>query len=382
MPFCWSLGTILGPMIAGLTAKSPLCPSLPYLVPNLICGGLLFITIIVGYFFLEETLQRDTSQATSIEEHGAFAAAVASETPLMNNSGSMEGADIRGESYGTFNRVDIHRDADWKVNSDGSSRPSSIRSQPLEKIFSRKVVLCVVALGIFCYHSMVFDSLLPIFFEDDRVTDQSFAVLAAEAHSSAGAAFRGGLGFTVKQVGVIMAFNGIIALFVQGVVFPLVAEWLGVWRLFQLVTLLHPTCYFLMPYLVALSPAALYPGIYAMLTLRNFFSILAYPLLLILLKEVCDPKSLGKVNGLGASVGAVARCIAPPLSGVLYGVGQDAGFTGVAWFAGGLVAISGAIELFWMSREKNGSATVRAPCAAPPIEFEGKEVVHILVNDV
>ena len=402
MPFCWSLGTILGPMVAGLTANSPLFPTLPYLLPNLICGALLVVSIIVGYFFLEETLKPtdptassvsstggDAIQSDAVQPHGAFAAALASETPLMNNSGTTEGADLRAESYGTFNRVDIHRDQDWIVNSDGSSRPPSVHNQSLEKIFTRQVLMCVAALGLFCYHSMVFDSLLPIFLQDDRVaadrtsTYSSFIVTAADGSSTA--ALRGGLGLTIKQVGLIMSVNGVIALFVQGAVFPLVAEWLGVWRLFQLVTLLHPVVYFLVPYLALLPQARLFGGIYAVLTLRNFFAILAYPLLLILLKEACDPKNLGKINGLGASVGAVARCVAPPLSGVLYGIGADVGFTGLAWFAGGLVAAVGAVQLFWIQREKKTSATVRMPCAVPlrhNMKEEGKEVVHILVTDV
>ena len=370
-------------MVAGLTANSPLFPSLPYLLPNLICATLLLISIVVGYFLLEETLQNH--QDEPITEHNPIASAVAHETPLMNNTGVTEGADIRGESYGTFNRVDIQREENWNVNSDGSVRPPSVRSETLERVFSRKVILCTTALGLFCYHSMVFDSLLPIFLQDDRVAppvSSSFAASSTEAYSIA-SSLGGGLGLSIKQVGVIMSFNGVIALFVQGVIFPLVADWLGVWRLFQLVTLLHPMVYFLVPYLALLPSGNLFPGLYGVLALRNFFAILAYPLILILLKEACNPKNLGKVNGLGASVGAVARCIAPPLSGILYGVGADIGFAGLAWFAGGLVAAAGAAELFWMSKSKNRNSTVRVPCAGPPAAGRtSKEVVHIMVSDV
>ena len=383
MPFCWSLGTILGPMIAGLTANSPLFPTLPYLLPNLICATLLLISVVVGYFLLEETLIRHEDEP--ITEHNPIASAVAHETPLLNNTGVTEGADIRGESYGTFNRVDIQVEENWNVNSDGSARPPSIRSQTSERVFSRKVILCTTALGLFCYHSMVFDSLLPIYLQDDRVADPISDILATSSTdgSAFAASLRGGLGLTIKHVGVIMSVNGVIALFVQGAIFPVFAEWLGVWRLFQLVTLLHPVVYFLVPYLALLPEGSVYPGIYGVLVLRNFFAILAYPLILILLKEACDPKYLGRINGLGASVGAVARCIAPPLSGILYGVGKDIGFSGLAWFAGGVVAAAGAAELFWMSKSKNRNSTVRVPCAGPPAAGrKSKEIVHIVVTDV
>ena len=390
MPFCWSLGTILGPMVAGLTANSSLAPNLPYLVPNLICCGFLAVSIFIGYFFLEETLQPHVPDPAHPEQtpHTVIESALASETPLMNNTGGMEGADLRSESYGTFNRVDIRRDEDWKVNSDGSARPPSAHSQThSEKVFSRQVVMCVVALAIFCYHAMVFDSLLPIYLQDDRAGDPSASSISIAATASGETALGGGLGLSLKQVGLIMSVNGVIALFMQGAVFPLVAEWLGVWRLFQVVTLLHPVVYFLVPYLAILprAGASLYIGLYGLLALRNFFAILAYPLLLILIKEACDPRRLGRVNGLGASAGAVARCVAPPLSGVLYGLGADVGFAGLAWYAGGAVAIVGAIELFWIQRETKARATVRVPCAGPPRKnsvMVNKEVVHIVVSDV
>ena len=55
------------------------------------------------------------------------------------------------------------------------------------------------------------------------------------------------------------------------------------------------------------SESYLYPAIYFCLTIRNLFSILVYPLLLILIKEATpSPTVLGKVNGLAASAAAVA----------------------------------------------------------------------------
>ena len=385
MPFVWSIGTIIGPAIGGTLAKpaesmpsvfSPdgIFAAFPYLLPNLICAALLLISILAGYFLLVETHPDMQPWSTPDElEH------TDAETPLMMTSGGManDGADLRGESYGTFNNIEIDEEKQWTVNADGSSRPPSVSSKDESKVFTRKVVMIVIALGIFTYHSMTYDHLLPIFLQDERNGDIS--TLASSVLN-----IPGGIGLSTQSVGIIMSINGLIALFIQAVVFPLFASWLGLWKLFVMVTLLHPLEYFVVPFLAVLPEDSLYPGIWACLTLRNFTSILAYPVLLILLKEASPkPSVLGKINGLAASAGAACRTIAPPVSGYLYGVGAHIGFTGLAWWGSALVAVVGVVQMFWIDRTKNKTATVTSsvtPCLAPIADR--RNVVHIMVEDV
>lgn len=93
------------------------------------------------------------------------------ETPLMLTASAIAdaGVDLRADTYGTFNTVDIDEDQQWLVNADGSPRPPSISSQAEATVFTRRVVMLVVALGIFSYHSMTYDHLLPIFLQDKRI---------------------------------------------------------------------------------------------------------------------------------------------------------------------------------------------------------------------
>ncbi len=388
MPFVWSIGTIIGPAIGGTLAKpaesmpsifSPngIFATFPFLLPNLVCATLLLISILAGYFLLVETHPNIQPWSTPDELEITVA-----ETPLVMTSGAManDGVDLRAESYGTFNNVDIEEEKQWTVNADGTSRPLSISSGTNSKVFTKKVVMIVIALGIFTYHSMTYDHLLPIFLQDERSGDIS--TLAASALD-----IPGGLGMSTQAVGIIMCVNGLIALFIQAVIFPLFATWLGLWKVFVMVTLLHPIEYFVVPFLALLPENSIYPGVWACLTLRNFTSILAYPVLLILLKEASPNSSvLGKINGLAASAGAACRTIAPPVAGYLYGVGVHMGFTGLAWWASGLVGIVGVIQMFWIDRSKNKKATVTssvAPCLAPlPSGLRRREVVHIMIADV
>ena len=367
MPFVWSIGSICGPAISGLTADSYLFPSLPYLLPNLICSGILLFGIVVAYFCLEETLPGKDSDAF-LDKHSDQPSATSTLTAASRGNNNLD-ANIRSGSYGTFNYVQVNQGQNWNVNSDGSFQEPSMYEG--SGVFSKRIIMLIAGLALYLYHTMAYDHLLPIFLQDDKFPSTT----AQEINTS------GGLGLTTQQVGMIMSGNGIIALFMQGIIFPLMTDYAGVWRTFQFITILHPLVYFFVPYVALLPEKYIFPGIYTCLLIRNFFLIPAYPLFLILIKEAGNTKCLGKINGLAASVGAVARCISPPVAGILYSQGTRLGFTGLAWWGTGAVAIIGSIQLFWIERQKNASSTVSLPCVRPS-ENDQKDMVHILVSEI
>ncbi|KAI1377785.1 MFS general substrate transporter [Hypoxylon crocopeplum] len=355
MPFVWSIGTIIGPAIGGMLAdphnswpntfpRGTLFADFPYLLPNLCCAGLLLISICLGYFLLEET-HPDMVPRVMLPDDTY----VSDETPLMETSDAIKqpAVDLRSETYGTFrsrNSVELNRE--------------TVCSKEPEKkegfnIFTKRIMALVVALSIFTYHSMTYDHLLPIFFEDDKVPidyapEEGFFSRFNPLYSP------GGLGLSMQSVGFVMAINGVIALFVQVFVFPFAAERIGVFRLFIAATVLHPLAYVIVPTLVHLPDSLLYAGIYFCLTIRNIMSIILYPLLLILIKEATPSSSvLGKVNGLAASAGAACRMVAPPVAGYLYSIGSQIDCTGLAWYGSAFVAVIGALQCFSVKRDRN-----------------------------
>lgn len=351
VPFVWSIGTIIGPAIGGTFAdpneafpdlfpEGSLFARFPYLLPNLLCALLLLISILLGYFLLDET--HPDMQPRNMLPDDTF---VSEETPLMETSDAMKrpAVDLRDENYGTIkSRARVC--ADVAGTKDGAAK------RPSCSIMCKRIMAVVLALSIFSYHSMTYDHLLPIFFEDDRVQ------MPAEPHGTSALHLMyspGGLGLSLRSVGMIMAVNGAIALFMQAVVFPLMADRIGVRRLFLWVTMLHPVAYVLVPWLLYVPESLVYPAIYACLAVRNFFSILVYPLLLILIKEATPSASvLGRVNGLAASAGATCRMIAPPVAGYLYAVGKRRDCTALAWYGSALVAMVGAVQCLSVKRDK------------------------------
>ncbi|KAE8334852.1 hypothetical protein BDV24DRAFT_18122 [Aspergillus arachidicola] len=382
MPFVWSIGTIIGPAIGGLLAKpAEGFPSLfyreglfgrfPYLLPNLVCSVLLLLSIIFSWLFLQET-HPDMQPCNATENLDSRSA----ERPLLATAGATAnaGADLRAESYGTFNQVHLYDDEDWLVRADGS-RPEKIPQR--QTIFTKRVMMLIVALAIFTYHSMTYDHLLPIFLQDKTLRN-------APTVGNSILKFPGGVGLSTRTVGLIMSTDGIIALFIQSVIFPALAHYLGVWRLFMIVTILHPVAYFIVPFLIFLPRSLLFLGIYGCLVVRNILAIIDYPVLLILIKQASPSDSvLGKINGLAASAGAASRTIAPPIAGYLYSTGAELDCTALAWWGSTLVAIVGAVQLRFMERKKHSSATIQpaAPCHYLPNEAHPRrDAVHIIVT--
>lgn len=406
-PFVWTLGGIIGSAMGGFLAqpavfypsvfaKDGLFGKYPYLLPNLVAAIGIVLAIIQGVFFLKETLVREEepdqnggiTYGDNVNERSRLLPAQEPHQVPGRVRGSMAGS-MRGprgsivsltrDRLGSMSvagsirhirkrasfleegmpapfdqRFDIRRSSFGTMHSIRVTPHSVLPTRGLppkpRNTFNKTVVMMIIAMSIFAFHQMAFISILPVYILDEPVTR--------------GVDFRGGLGMSLHDVGAFLAINGFIALFVQGFVFPIFVEHVGVWKSFFYMVLFYPICYVIIPFISALPDEFISPGVYFTLLLQAFFGIIVFPCALILMKNaVPSPLVLGRVNGLAMSACCLSRTIACPLVGAIYSIGGSA----TAWFGLTLMAVFGVIQLIWVPKEDVG-----------PVEIDNglKKVVH------
>ncbi|KAI1102378.1 MFS general substrate transporter [Jackrogersella minutella] len=359
-PFVWTLGGIIGSAMGGFLAQpARFYPHLfpadglfgryPYLLPNLVSVVVIILAIIQGIFFLEETNPRSNKPALDdvFEEDDEV---VDERTPLHRSKDRR--SSIRSQSRAVSDRpvfieeglpVAVEQNFDLRRSSFGTAHsiklpPTSPR--PKEsfngRTFNFTIIMITIALVLVSYHQMAFNTLLPTHLLDKPATAPGQVDLI------------GGLGYTVHDVGVYLAINGILGLLIQGFIFPIFVNKVGVWKSFVFNVVLYPLAYVVMPFLSALPSVLVSPGIYLSMILQSFFGIIVIPCALILLKDATpSPLVLGKVNGLAMSACCLARTLSPPLVGIIYSAGGSA----AAWLSCAGVAVIGIVQLFWVPRK-------------------------------
>lgn len=384
-PFVWVLGSIIGSAMGGYLAQpAKFYPNLfsedglfgryPYLLPNLVAVAVVVIAVVQGVIFLDETNPRFLEMSTgSTDREGddetspllqtvshtkSVAETIRESAPFFGEEGLPTTTDprfdLRHNSFGTIHSISVHPNIMDLQNN--RQQEESISTQDPEKAFNFAVVMLIISLVLATFHQMAFGTIFPIYLLDPPSYNASgVASLASGPRLD----LTGGMGFSLHDVGSYLAASGFIALFSQGILFPIIVEKAGVWLSFLVPLLTYPLCYMVIPFLSLLRSGvtntdeswALPVGIYSFLFLQNLLGILMYPCALILLKNATpSPLVLGKVNGLAMSAVCASRTVASPLVGVVY----DFGGSSAAWGSCALIAIIGVVQLWWVPREVSG----------------------------
>lgn len=183
-------------------------------------------------------------------------------------------------------------------------------------------------------HTMTFDQLFPVFLStsppDDPVQKLPFK-------------FVDGFGLDTKTIGVIMSVQGLYSLFSNYLVVAPVTRRLGSLRLFRLIAFSYFSLYLVTPYLVLLPESMRMPAIYMLVIWKCTFATMAYPSNAILLANSAPSKEvLGTINGIAASTASLCRALGPTVSGFLYALGLQTGYSGLAWWFSGATTLVGA----------------------------------------
>ncbi|KAI0404380.1 major facilitator superfamily domain-containing protein [Xylaria palmicola] len=373
-PFVWTLGGIIGSAMGGFLAQpATFYPSLfpadgifgryPYLLPNLVSVVVIVLAIIQGIIFLEETNPRGKLFHGNAKQTGEGDVAVieddnesrvdertpltqgqrirhprisaVSERPVILEEGLPvaveQSFDLRRSSFGTVHSIQFTPEA--QANGASSRTKTEEYTGPA---FNFTIIMLTTALVLVSYHQMAFATLLPTHLLDRPAAPRGHLDLI------------GGLGYTVHDVGIYLSVNGILGLLIQGLIFPIFVDRVGVWHSFICMVVLYPMSYMVLPFISALPTPLQSPGIYLAMVLQSFFGIIVIPSALILIKNATPSATvLGRVNGLAMSGCCLARTLSPPVVGIIYAAGGSA----AAWFSCAGVAVVGILQLFWVPRE-------------------------------
>ena len=367
IPFMWSAGSILGAAMGGYLArpadtwpslfpKSSIFTRFPYLLPNFVAAVYIIIAILLGMAFLKETNirrqpllsaklnvsdeqrpllaggRRDADDGEQQHKHEERRLSLASMPPLTVGTT----VDIRRLSASTT--TDSIRQhvvpADHQTAIDEAIEEDEEEPPPKNE-YSRAMILLIAQLFLMSYHQMGFGSLTAVFLLD-RPSDEAASRTAID--------LRGGLGYTVRDVGQFMAMNGLVSLFIQLLILPSFIGRIGVWKSFVWMTVLCPLVYIFVPFLTTIPRPQLPIGVYAALIIQSFGLLIIYPCLLIALKNATPSMSmLGQVNGLAMVGCSGARTVAPPAGGFVY---SKAGSAAAFWSVGAVSVIAAVLLLF------------------------------------
>ncbi|KAI1142304.1 MFS general substrate transporter [Hypoxylon sp. FL0543] len=367
MPVVWCLGSIVGPMIGGALARPCISyPSLfspgtiwdryPYLLPNLFSAFVVFIGVVNGILFLEETHAEKKLSRDRGLELGNW---ILSGLPILRKCAEPRDEKSKLAEMETQPLID-HDDEQlpgYRTNENSPESSPRIRSASvpsiswdsldleggrvdsnlgISRIFNRPVILNIISFGILAFHTMTFDQLFPVFLSTAPPEHPSPISLPFK--------FVNGFGLDSKTVGIILSAQGAYQLVLNVFIIPPVLKHFGPRRLFRFLVIAYFSLYLVTPYLVLLPEEYRMIGVGMVLIWKCTFASMAYPSNAIMTADSAPSKlALGTINGVAASTASLCRAFGPTISGILYTIGLKTGYSGLAWWCSALVAIGGAV---------------------------------------
>ncbi|KAH9808882.1 major facilitator superfamily domain-containing protein [Melampsora americana] len=291
LPMTAALGTIVGPVMGGYLAQpAEQYPNLfgnitflknyPYFLPCFVAGSTNALAVLLGFIFLEETLE---SKQTKKEEISSL--------------------------------ISDQEEGFSPINDQISNGPPSLRD-----LFTPTVLTVLFSFLFLALQNSAWATLVPLF-SYTRLED-------------------GGLGLSMNQIGTALSINGFVAVAIQMGVFPMLQRRLGTLRLFRSVLLFMPLSFMLLPVVrwIALrstesngpppgASVALW-GLICVLAIKSLTGMAMVCISLLLNAAAPSKSSFGALNGLGQSCSALARTLGPASTGAIFAISINKHYLG------------------------------------------------------
>ncbi|KAL7936984.1 major facilitator superfamily domain-containing protein [Trichoderma chlorosporum] len=342
LPMTFNIGVIVGPILGGiLSDPAGSYPSLfgkisffikfPYAAPNIVSFLFLLSAAIAVWLGLEET--------HDVLRDGPPDLGTRLGKKLLVKYRKRFGTTPEAAGYSSVPTSDVELN-EGEVPATRKSTKRYTQRLPFRRIFTRNVLVTLVAQFFLTFHVGTFNSLWFVFLStptSERETRLPFW-------------FTGGLGLQPRSVGMAMAILGFIGINMQLFLYPNISARLGTIRSWRIFLLFFPIAYFLVPYLSVVPSTTPPPEaktgilIWIAISCVLFFQVtgrtFALPSQVILVNNCSPhPSVLGTIHGLGQSVSSAARTIGPMVGGVVYGFALNKGIIGLVWWALSSIAI-------------------------------------------
>lgn len=354
LPMTGNIGQIIGPIIGGLLAEPVTSfprvfgpgsllggkdgvkwmAAYPYALPNLISAAFLLMSACCIVFGVEEThyMLRD-SPDWGIRLGQCLKRLVGRQ---VNRTG-YDPVSLEDEPETPSSSVG-HTLEMVESNSPTKTRTPQRRAKlPFRRVFTKNLVVTLLARGFMSMHIGAFQTLWFIFLSTPRSSEEA----APTAHDAFH--FTGGLALPPRQIGVIMSILGGLGIIFQITAYPWTHEKFGTASCFRASIALFPLVYFVTPFLATVHSSSKPPlpsagvlvwaGIFGILGVHVMGRTFAIPSSTILVNNACPhPSVLSTVHSLAMSVNSGMLMFGPLTGGLLFSLGLDKGMVGLAFW--------------------------------------------------
>ncbi|KAI9314036.1 major facilitator superfamily domain-containing protein [Dichotomocladium elegans] len=357
LPLVYGLGSIIGPMMGGLLSNpvkqypglfeqgDPITDFLlefPYFLPCFFSALICAFSFLFGCFFLEETLKRPKKEDTK--------------TPLLQNTSAR---------YNTFDE----QQQDTVMSTHSPTPTLSGREAPptLRESITAPVIAASISYGLFSFQAIYYDELFPIWTASPRTN--------------------GGLGYRTDEIGLAIAYCGVITLISQLFFIPGLTKRYGVLRLYRFVLLSAIPLYFFQGFIrwfyeipdfhgETETKTWVWVGIFIVSTFKTFYHSICFTSCTILVNNATPRMdALGTVNGFAQCCGNAMRAFGPAVCGAVW-----SGALSATW-----LPYEVRVHVSWTTLALVGLVTYISSKRLNPADYELSKLIpveeEVLINE-
>lgn len=352
MPLVYTVGAIFGPTLGGalsnplrLDPRKPSGDSLlerfPYCLPNLVAAIFFAVGIVVGWLFLQETLESKKDHQDLGLRTGARL--VASIRKLFGIG--KENSNPEPEREPLLGQQKAVNGASATV--DGSVVVTKPEKTGIRDVLTYQTTLNLGVYTLLALYSIAYDQLIPVFLHHPpQALDDPNVSLPFK--------FSGGFGIDSRRIGAMFTLFAISSTLFQFLLFPPLARNLGVLNCLRIAFLIYPVVFFVTPF-VSLIPDHTTKEVVmiALLIVRGLAGTFAFPTSTIMLtNSAASLQVLGTINGVATSVSAVGRASGPAIGGGLFTWGVKRGYIIVPFWTLTVISLIASVPTWWLVEGK------------------------------